>query len=103
YLFNLGMDFDVTPKLRLITNANFLWFDNTESLKLFLFQEQIRSQIGTDLSLGVEYRPLLSNNVIMKFGVSSLIPGRGFRDIYNNIRTDIGPFFAAFTELQLTY
>jgi hypothetical protein len=32
-LYNVGMDFEVTPKLRLVTNANFLWFDTTEVLE----------------------------------------------------------------------
>jgi hypothetical protein len=102
-LYNIGADFEITPKLRLISNANFLWFDTTESLKLFTFQENIHRKIGTDLSLGFEYRPWLSNNLILKFGVSSLIPGRGFRDIYNNIDVPVRTLFAAFMDVELTY
>jgi len=102
-LFNIGADFEITPKLRLISNANFLWFDNTETLKLLTFQENIHRKIGTDLSLGFEYRPWLSNNLIMKLGVSSLIPGQGFRDIYNNIDVPVRTLFAAFMDVELTY
>ncbi len=40
--------------------------------------------IGTDLSVGFDYRPLLSENISIVAGVSGLIPGQGFRDIYNN-------------------
>src|SRR5205807_4271854 len=77
WLFNAGVDFDLTPKLRMINNVNFLWFDETESLRTFIFQDRVRNYIGTDLSTGFEYRPLLSNNVIMTAGVSTLLPGDG--------------------------
>ena len=50
-LVNCGMDFDVTPKLKLISNVNFLWFDSTNVLEQFVFQDKIHRHIGTDLSL----------------------------------------------------
>src|SRR5262249_42956089 len=78
-LFNLGFDVDVTPKLKLINNYNLLWFDKTNSLETFVFQGDIDRFIGADLSLGVEYRPLLSNNIVMLFGIATLIPAEGFK------------------------
>jgi hypothetical protein len=102
-LLNFGSDVDITPKLRLVGNVNCLWFDNTESLQLLLFQEKIRRGIGTDISLGFEYRPLLSNNIIMKLGLATLLPGDGFRDIYGKIDNDVSPMYAAFCEAVLTY
>jgi hypothetical protein len=103
FLFNLGMDFEVTPKARLISNVNFLWFDETEVLERFVFQDDIDDEIGTDLSLGVEYRPLLSNNIIIVAGISGLIPGAGFEDLYNEFNGDADGLFAGFTELILTF
>jgi hypothetical protein len=61
----------MTPKLRAITNANLLWFDQTEVLERFVFQDGIARRIGTDLSLGLEYRPRLSDNMIVAGGVST--------------------------------
>jgi hypothetical protein len=81
-LFNLGADFNVTPKLRAFVNGNYLRFDRTEPLEL-LFQRPIRHSIGTDLGMGVEYRPPLSENVVLTGGISSLVPGQGFEEIYN--------------------
>ncbi|MEY3460054.1 MAG: hypothetical protein RL215_3211 [Planctomycetota bacterium] len=81
-LLNAGIDFEITPKLRAITNANLLWFDQTEVLERFTFQDNIARSIGTDLSLGLEYRPRLSDNIILAGGISSLIPGAGFDDLY---------------------
>jgi len=31
----------------------------------------------------VEYRPPLSENIVLTGGISSLVPGRGFEEIYN--------------------
>ena len=80
YLFNLGADFNVTPKLRAFVNGNYLRFDRTEPLEILLFQHGIRHSIGTDLGTGVEYRPPLSENIVLTGGISSLVPGRGFGD-----------------------
>lgn len=82
HLLNGGMDFELTPKLKAITNANFLWFDKTQTLERLVFQNNVRHSIGTDLSVGMEYRPLLSDNVILAGGVSALIPGKGFDDLF---------------------
>ena len=83
YLFNLGADFDVTPKLRAFVNANYLRFDRTEPLELLLFQQPIRHSIGTDFGAGFEYRPPLSENIVVRGGASALVPGEGLQDIYN--------------------
>jgi hypothetical protein len=34
------------------------------------------------LSIGFQYRPLLTDNIIVSTGFGALIPGAGFRDIY---------------------
>lgn len=102
-LFNLGVDFDLTPKVKMINNVNFLWFDETDSLETFAFDGHLHNFIGTDLSTGIEYRPLLNNNIVMSFGVSGLLPGRGFKDLYNHLGTTVHPLGATFLELNFTY
>ena len=82
-LFNLGADFNVTPKLRAFVNTNYLRFDRTEPLELVLFQRPIDHGIGTDFGLGVEYRPPLSENIVVRGGVSALVPAEGLKQIYN--------------------
>lgn len=112
HLVNAGMDFEITPKVKAITNVNLLWFDTTESLERFAFQNNIRRRIGTDLSLGLEYRPRLSDNIIVAGGVSSLIPGKGFDDLFGVTDpisvNSTGPgkaetLHALFLDLVLTY
>ena len=89
--------------MRLINNCNFLWFDETNTLKVFTFQGNIRNYIGVDLSTGIEYRPLLSNNAIVTLGLSTLVPGGGFRDLYNRLENPVNPMVAAFMQVQLAY
>jgi hypothetical protein len=102
-LVNVGMDFEVTPRNRLISNVNFLWFDSTNVLQQFVFQENIRRNIGVDLSLGTEYRPFLNNRAILIAGISGLIPGQGFKDLYNPIVGNVPALFASFIDLSLSY
>jgi hypothetical protein len=90
-LLNAGADFNLTPKLKGFANYNFLRFMRTEPLEYVLFQSPIHRTIGSDLGLGVEYRPPLSENLVLTGGVSMLQPGQGFRDIYTG-RTQFSVF-----------
>jgi hypothetical protein len=102
-LYNAGVDFELTQRTRLVTNANVLFFDTTNVLESFVFQEPIDRSIGTDLSLGLESRPFLNNNCIFRAGVSGLVVGDGFRDLYGALGGDLDNLFAAFTDLEIAY
>jgi hypothetical protein len=84
FIYNAGVDVEVTQRIKAIFNANYLRFHRTESLEYLLFQDRIRHDIGFDYSVGVAYRPFLINNVTLTFGAATLQPGRGFRDIYTD-------------------
>jgi Carboxypeptidase regulatory-like domain len=98
FIANAGADFNVTPKLRAFANVNFLRFQRTEPLEFLLFQSPIRHTIGTDAGIGVEYRPPLSENIILTGGAAALQPGQGFKDIYTG-RT----LFSLFASAKLTF
>ncbi len=102
-LVNFGMDADLTPKLKLIQNTNFLWFNRTEVLERYVFQDEIRNFIGTDISLGAEYRPLLNNNVIIVGGISGLLVGEGFDDLYRDLEGEANDLYAGFLNCILEY
>jgi hypothetical protein len=84
YLYNIGVTAKITPKLFLDLNCNFLSFDSTQVLEKVEFQNKIGSFIGVDYSAGVQYRPLLTDNIVMTAGVGLLTPGQGFRNIYSD-------------------
>lgn len=102
-LFNLGLDFDITPRLKTIFNTNFLWFESTKVLETFLFDGNIAHRIGTDISLGLEYRPLASNNIQLTLGISTLIPGDGFEALYDKRTSSVDPQVASFFQTILQY
>jgi len=83
FLANVGANFDVTPKLRGFVNVNYLRFERTEALEQILFQAPIRHGIGFDSSIGVRYRPPLTENIAITAGAATLIPGQGLKDIYS--------------------
>ena len=83
FIVNAGADFDLTPKLKTLVNVNYLRFERTAPIELLLFESPIHNTIGVDTSLGFEYRPPLSENIVIIGGASALLPGQGFRDIYS--------------------
>jgi len=84
FIFGLGAEFDLTPKLRSFLNANYIRFAETDPIKTALLTAKVNDEVGWDLSLGFQYRPLLKDNIIVSAGFGALIPGRGYRDIYSN-------------------
>jgi hypothetical protein len=83
-LFGVGADADLTPKLRMFANANYLQFDSADPIRTVLLTNQSSRNIGFDLSLGFQWRPFLISNVVLSAGCGVLLPGRGYRDIYEN-------------------
>lgn len=98
FIANAGLDAEVTPKLRAFFNANYLSFVHTEPLEKLLQQSDIDNSIGFDLSLGIFYRPLLSNNIIIVGGLGTLIPTSGFKEILTS-----NTLFQGFINVILTY
>lgn len=82
FILSAGADVEVTPKMRSFLNFNYLLFQETEPLKTALLQDNIRHELGFDISLGIQYRPLLSDNIVITAGFGVLLPGAGYRDIY---------------------
>jgi hypothetical protein len=99
FIYNAGVDVELTQRLKAVFNVNYLRFHRTEPLEYVLFQNHIRHDIGFDYSVGVTYRPLLINNIQFTFGASLLQTGRGFRDIYTdgsrNCPPNLGDFCTA--------
>jgi hypothetical protein len=83
-LAGLSLDADLTPKLRGVLNANYLRFDKTGALDLLLFQPGIRKSIGVDLGGGFVYRPLLNENIVITAGVTGLLSGSAFEDLFTS-------------------
>ncbi len=82
YIFSTGAEMDLTPRLRSFLNLNYIRFVDTNPLKTALLDDKIDDEVGWDLSLGFQYRPLLTDNIIISAGFGTLLPGRGYRDLF---------------------
>jgi len=82
FIYGLGADLDLTPKLRSFINVNYLHFAETDPIETALLTGEVRKEIGWDFSIGFQYRPLLTDNFILSTGFGALLPGTGFKDIY---------------------
>ncbi len=110
-----GADAEVTPKLKAFFNCNYIWTTTTEPTRRVLFTNHASNEIGLDVSLGVQWRPLLTDNIIVSAGFGALIPAAGFQDIYRaNTRPvpgfeqeSVGPvddfLFSGILTVTLTY
>lgn len=102
-LANGGMDFFLTQKVKLVSNVNYLWFDRTAVLEQLVGVPAIDRRIGLDTSLGLEYRPLLNNNVIIMAGLAGLFPAKGLRQVYDPATSHVPTLYSSFIEFALTY
>jgi hypothetical protein len=97
-LVNAGWDAELTPKMRLVTNVNAVALDKVETVQRLLFQTEIDKFLGIDAGVGVQYRPLLTDNLLLTAGVSAFQPGKGFKQILNS-----GLLYTPFVVATLTY
>ena len=89
-IFGYGFDADILPKLKSFINVNYIRTVTTETTELVLFTNHASNDFALDCSIGFEYRPLLTNNIIITAGSGFLIPRWGYKDIY---RTNTVPVF----------
>jgi hypothetical protein len=82
-LVGAGVDADLTPSFRLSANANHLWFSKTQTLEALRNEGSIPKSIGWDLSMAAIYRPKATQNVVFRLSAAALLPGKGFKDLFD--------------------
>jgi len=75
---------DLTPQVRLLVNVSSIAFADTTVLQVLRNQGPIDRQLGTDFSVGVQYRPFSTQNVILNASVATLEPGRGYKQLFDS-------------------
>jgi hypothetical protein len=97
-LVNAGWDAELTPKLRVTTNVNWVRLDKVETIQRLLFQGEIDKNVGFDYSVGFQYRPMLVDNLLLTTGVAGFTPSKGWKQILRS-----GSYFSPFLVATLTY
>jgi len=75
-----------------------LRFIATDPLEFLLFQGDIKPNIGLDYGGGFQYRPPLSDNIVLVGGIAALKLGQGMKDIYTRDH-----LFSAFVNARLVF
>ncbi len=96
--YNLGLIAKLTPKLTAEADVNFSQFDKVGMLEQLLHQNALGHNLGIDSSVGLRYRPLLIDNIILNGGIAFFTPFAGFRDIYSGQE-----LYSFFTSMTFTY
>ena len=81
FILQGGADADLTPKVRMFTTASALRFEHTQPVEA-LFRQPVRNSIGADIGGGLQYRPPLSEHVVLTAGLTMMKLGEGLRDVY---------------------
>lgn len=100
-LLGVGVDADVLPQLRVIGNMNYLRFVDTTVLGVLRNQKPPDREIGLDVSGAVQYRPFMSQNVVLNASAAALFPGKGLKQLYDEDKR--GPQYSVLFNLLLTF
>ena len=92
FIVGIGEEWELTPKVRAFANLNYLMFMETDAISSALVTDEIDREIGWDLSIGVQYRPYLTDNVRLIAGLGVLFPGAGMKDIYRKTAPGVPGF-----------
>jgi hypothetical protein len=84
FLYSGGVDAELTRKLTMSANVNYMRFHRTAPLERLLFQPSLDKNIGLDASVGFQYRPKLNDNIIVVAGAAVFKPSQGFRHLLTN-------------------
>ena len=100
-LLGMGADADLTPQLRVLSNISKLNFINTSSLSVLRNQAVTSTDLGVDLSIGAQYRPFMTQNVVLNASAAALLPGKGLKQLYDEDKR--GAQYSILVNLLLTY
>jgi hypothetical protein len=100
-LAGAGADADLTPTVRVIGNLSYLRFANTEVLGVLRNQAPPAKEIGWDVSGAVQWRPFMTQNIVINASAAMLLPGKGLKQLYDEGQR--GPQYSVLFNLLATF
>jgi hypothetical protein len=81
-LVGVGLDVDLLPTLRASFNMNTLYFADTSSIEAARAQAGVGRHVGYDLSTSMTWRPLMTQNIVLRGSFATLLQGKGLDALY---------------------
>ncbi len=81
-LAGIGADLDVLPELRVALNLNTLYFADTAVIAALRNQAFDQKHIGEDASIALTWRPLQSQNIVLRAAYARLFTANGFDALF---------------------
>jgi hypothetical protein len=98
-LGNIGFDAVLSTRWQMQLNANYYEFVHPEPVAAKAGLAAVSKELGKEISLGLLYRPLIVENVIVTFGGAAFDPGAGITDLNG----DNDMLWTMFTALTAVY
>jgi len=100
-LLGAGGDLDLAPQLRVLGNVSYLRFVSTEVLGVLRNQAPPAKDIGVDLSAALQWRPFMSQNLVLNASAAALVPGKGLKQLYDENKP--GVLYSVLVNLIATF
>jgi hypothetical protein len=81
-LAGIGVDLDLLPTLRLSFNVNSLYFADTSIVSAARNEPATSAHIGEDVSAALIYRPLMSQNIVLRASYARLLSGKSAESLF---------------------
>jgi hypothetical protein len=100
-LIGAGADVDLAPQVRVLGNISWLRFMQTQVLGVLRNQAPPDKSLGLDVSAGVQWRPFMSQNVVLSASAAALLPGKGLKQLYDEGQR--GPQYSVLFNMVATF
>lgn len=100
-LVGAGVDADVAPQVRVVGNLSYLRFLQTEVLGVLRNQAAPARDIGIDISAAVQWRPFMTQNIVLNASAAALVPGKGLKQLYDDHKP--GTLYSVLVNLIATF
>jgi hypothetical protein len=99
-LLNTGFNANLTTRLQYQANLNWYHLADSEPVETLAKKAHVGGNIGTEINMGLVYKPLIVDNLIIQFGASVLRPGDTIKDLNGGDRDKL---YTVFTAITATY
>ena len=100
-LLGAGADADLLPQVRVSANVSHLQFGDTAVLAVLRNQAPPSREVGWDVSAAVQWRPFMSQNLVIEASAAALLPGKGLKELYDEGRR--GPQYSILFNAIVAY